>query len=54
MYHVYVPPTNEQGNYSCIANDRKDALWMYNSAREHDGFPPVKRMPNGTTYKRIK
>ena len=58
-YKVNVPPTKEQGSYSCIVSNRyesyrKDALWSYNKAREHDGLPPVERMPNGTTYKAIK
>jgi hypothetical protein len=29
-----------------------DALSEYNSARAHDGLPPIKRMPSGTTYAR--
>jgi len=49
-YMVKVPPTMEQGSYSCKAIDRKDALWKYNSARAHDGLEPIERMPNGTRY----
>jgi hypothetical protein len=49
-YIVKVPPTMEQGSYSCNADSRKDALWHYNSARAHDGLEPIKRMPNGTKY----
>lgn len=28
----------------------KSALWDYNSARAHDGLPPLSRMPAGTVY----
>lgn len=52
-FRVKVPPTREQGSYNCVASDRADALWSYNSAREHDGLPPIKRMPKGTTYEKI-
>jgi hypothetical protein len=58
-YLVKVPPTKEQGNYKTTAQSgwgetyRKNALWSYNSAREHDGLPPIKRMPKGTTYEKI-
>jgi len=45
-----VPPTAEQGSYKTNASDRADALWSYNSARAHDGLPPVSRMPAGTVY----
>lgn len=54
MLRVNVPPTAEQGSYNCKADDRKDALWQYNKAREHDGLPPINRMPNGTTYAAVK
>ena len=51
-----VPPTKEQGSYSGLAHSsyyetaRACALWQYNSARAHDGLPPLKRMPAGTKY----
>jgi hypothetical protein len=59
-YKVNVPPTMEQGSYKCIAEAsysetmRQNALWQYNKAREHDGLPPVKRLPNGTTFDPVK
>ncbi len=59
-YKVNVPPTMEQVSYRCIVEKgynqtmRQDALWQYNSARDHDGLPPVKRMPKGTTYEPVK
>jgi len=56
-YVVKVPPTAEQGSYkthvgrgSYMQTMRQEALQDYNSARAHDGLPPVKRMPKGTTY----
>lgn len=26
----------------------EEALWHYNNALAHDGFPPVKELPKGT------
>jgi hypothetical protein len=55
-YKVKVPPTAEQGSYTTEVKGsrnqsyRAEALQDYNSARAHDGLPPVKRMPAGTTY----
>lgn len=51
-----VPPTREVGSYTghCSASYgetlAQSALWAYNSARAHDGFPPLSRMPAGTVY----
>lgn len=59
-YRFTVPPTAKQGSHSgtCAANGsetyRANALWDYNSARAHDGLPPLARMPRGTRYERIK
>ncbi len=55
-YKVTVPPTMEQGSYTTIVTDSyretkaQAALWDYNSARDHDGLPPLKKMPRGTKY----
>ena len=55
-YSVKVPPTAEQGSYvttvrgSGYQTHRAEALQDYNSARAHDGLPPVSRMPAGTVY----
>jgi hypothetical protein len=55
-YKVTVPPAAEQGSYKTIVSSnygesyRARALWDYNSARAHDGLPPVSRMPAGTIY----
>jgi hypothetical protein len=56
IYNIKVPPTMEQGSFNFTISRvtsrtvRKEALWDYNSARAHDGLPPVKRMPAGTFY----
>lgn len=55
-YTLEVPPTMQQGSYKITitvsSNETKSAaaLWHYNSARAHDGQPPIKRMPAGTKY----
>ena len=59
IYRVTVPPTAEQGSYKTTARSgygqtmRQAALQDYNSARAHDGLPPVSRMPAGTKYERV-
>jgi len=58
-YTVSVPPTRDVGSFRVSASSSlyetaaQNALWSYNSAREHDGLEPLKRMPKGTTYKRL-
>jgi hypothetical protein len=60
QYKVKVPATREQGSYTTIAHATTattaaaDALSDYNSARAHDGLSPLKRMPPGTKYTRVK
>lgn len=55
-YTVKVPPTMEQGSYQTTVTGshsqsyRAEALQDYNSARAHDGLPPITRMPAGTSY----
>lgn len=50
----------EVGSYSTTVSNEfsqtkeEDALQDYNSARDHDGLPPLKRMPKGTKYVKIK
>ncbi len=51
---VEVGPTWEQGNTKFLAGSKADALWEYNSMRAHDGLPPLRRMPRGTKYTRVK
>lgn len=57
-YRITVPPTAEQGSYTTTARAgydqtmRQCALQDYNSARAHDGLPPILRMPAGTKYER--
>ncbi len=51
-----VPPTRDQGSCAIIGTRsiyetfKQNILWQYNKMREHDGFPPVRRMPCGTKY----
>lgn len=52
-YVITMPPTAEVGSYKTKhcgskAEAREHALWDYNKAREHDGLPPVQRLPAGT------
>lgn len=53
---IIVPPTAEQGSYKTTADTSRtetpaqQALSDYNSARSHDGLPPIRRMPAGTKY----
>jgi hypothetical protein len=52
-YVITMPPTREVGSYKTKycgpkAGARASALWDYNSARRHDGLPPVERLPPGT------
>ena len=55
---VTVPPTSKMGSFTGSAAPSygetlaQSALWDYNSARAHDGLPPVSRMPAGTVYHR--
>ena len=59
-YLCTVPVTNDQSpckivcSSSAMETYRQNALWDYNSMREHDGQEPLTRMPNGTTYTRLK
>lgn len=58
-YTVKVPSTDDMSSYTTTAAGTHSqtveecALQDYNSARAHDGLPPVKRMPAGTKYERI-
>jgi len=58
-FRVKIPPTYEQGGFTftTVETDSESrheaALWDYNKAREHDGLPPVRRLPAGTTFERI-
>ena len=61
MKRLYkIPVTNDQGNCEIlgVANGsettRENALWEYNSMREHDGQPPVSDLPIGTTSEVIE
>lgn len=59
-YQVIVPPTKEVGSYKTTVSGsyfqtyREEALQDYNSCRAHDGLEPIKKMPKGTEYIKIK
>ena len=31
----------------------EEALWHYNRSRDHDGLPPVSKLPMGTTFRAL-
>ena len=60
-YRVTVPTTSDMSVFSCISTDsspmesvHENALWHYNRAREHDGLPPLLRLPFNTRYEILK
>lgn len=58
-YEVRIPPTSTMSSYFTNAKGsnretvRENALWHYNSARDHDGLPPVRRLPQKTKFKPV-
>ena len=60
LISVTVPPTKDQGSSTFLAYNNyyetmaQNALWKYNSMRKYDGQPPLKRMPKGTKYAKVK
>ncbi len=54
-----IPTTRDQGQCEIVGQSspmetaKENALWTYNSMREHDGQRPVSAFPSGTTSKRI-
>jgi len=55
-----IPPTRDQGNCRIVGvsspmeTARENALWEYNSMREHDGQPSVENLPRGTKSVRLE
>jgi len=55
-----IPSTVTMGNCTLIGkatpmeSAKENALWAYNSMREHDSLPPVKRFPIGTVVENIE
>jgi hypothetical protein len=31
-----------------------NALWDYNKGRDHDGYPPLKKLPAGTKWETVE
>ena len=39
---------------SQIETSREQALWHLNNTRAHDGLKPLRRLPNGVKFERVK
>lgn len=56
IYVVKIPLTRKMSPIQFVVSDKpseswyEEALWHYNHARAHDGLPPVKIFPPGTTH----
>jgi hypothetical protein len=59
-YKVFIPPTNNMSSIGYVVSDKpmeskeQESIWHYNRSREHDGFPPVTKLPRGTTFTLIE
>jgi hypothetical protein len=59
-YIAKFPPTRDMGSYkttcsgSLMETHQENALWDYNSARAHDGLPPLSKCPAGTVFEPIE
>ncbi len=55
-----VPATNDMspctliGTKHTMETAHENALWEYNRMRDHDGLPPLKRLPAGTTSEMLE
>lgn len=55
-----IPVTRDQGPCKIIGTEshsetaEENALWHYNRMREHDGQPPLSRLPEGTKATRVE
>lgn len=55
-YVVNIPTTRGMSALQFVASDKpseswqEEALWHYNNHRAHDGLPPLKALPKGTTH----
>ena len=58
-YRFTCPPTLQMGSYAGVCrgtlmeHPSDNALWYYNSARSHDGLPPVTSLPAGTKFRLV-
>jgi hypothetical protein len=59
-YKVTIPLTHEMPGMIMTVEDKlieskeEEALWYFNRSRDHDGVPPVKRLPRGTRFEAIE
>ena len=57
-YKALLPLTAMMSPIVYIVSDKsmeskeEEALWHYNKSREHDGLPPLERLPRGTKFER--
>jgi len=58
MKVLFIIPVTDQmspcqivGTSSTVETASENALWEYNSRRDHDGLPPLARLPRGTIKK---
>lgn len=58
-YKAIFPLCNDMSPISYIVGDKsretkeQEALWHYNKSRDHDGLPPLMRLPKGTKFEKI-
>ena len=57
-YRVYFPLTRDMSRVDYVITPtnmqtkEEQALWYYNNSRDHDGLPPLRKLPNGTRFER--
>jgi hypothetical protein len=58
-YKVTIPITPAMPMADYVVSDKtmetkeEEALWHYNRSRDHDGLPPVSKLPMGTTFRAL-
>ncbi len=58
-YKVKFPLTHDMSPIDYVVQDKpteskeEEALWYYNKSREHDGLPPLTKLPTGTKFSAI-
>lgn len=56
-YDVFIPATDEMPAWTGVVAEttmetkEENALWHYNSSREHDALDPVTELPDGTKFR---
>jgi hypothetical protein len=58
-FKVFFPVTHNLGPCNYNVSDKpmetkeEEALWHYNKSREHDGLPPLSKLPRGVKFVEI-